>query len=182
MTTRYTRLLITHGMAATRVTGLNADAAARAQARYSTDLAMVCYERAIALTDEAAEPAFAMTLHERLADVAFLSASYSRALTGYEQALRLGHGTGDEVRLRRRIGDTLSKIGRLAQADDILRRAIRRAGRRVVNPGLALPVLFQCDDLRGGCCPGSHGHSGQPLWRRGLWLARSAAPTRHSDC
>ena len=108
---------------------------------------MVCYERAIALTDEAAEPAFAMTLHERLADVAFLSASYSRALTGYEQALRLAHGLGDEVRLRRRIGDTLSKTGRLAQADDILRRAIRRAGRRVVNPGLALPVLFQCDDL-----------------------------------
>jgi tetratricopeptide (TPR) repeat protein len=130
-----------------RARDLNADAAARAQARYSTDLAMVCYERAIALTDEAAEPALAMTLHERLADVAFLSASYSRALTGYEQALRLGHGPGDEVRLRRRIGDTLSKIGRLAQADDILRRAIRRAGRRVVNPGLALPVLFQCDDL-----------------------------------
>ena len=126
---------------------LNADAAARAQARCSTDLAMVCYERAISLTDEAADPAFAMTLHERLADVAFLSASYSRALTGYEQALRLGHGRGDEVRLRRRIGDTLSKTGRLAQADDILRRAIRRAGRRVVNPGLALPVLFRCDDL-----------------------------------
>jgi tetratricopeptide (TPR) repeat protein len=128
-----------------RARALNADAAARAQARYSTDRAMVCYERAIALTDEAAEPAFAMTL--RLADVAFLSASYSRALTGYAQALRLGHGLGDEVRLRRRIGDTLSKTGRLAQADDILRRAIRRAGHRVVNPGLALPVLFQCDDL-----------------------------------
>jgi len=130
-----------------RARALNADAAVRAQAGYSTDLAMVCYERAIALTDEAAEPAFAMTLHERLADVAFLSASYSRALTEYEQALRLAHGPGDEVRLRRRIGDTLSKTGRLAQADDILRRAIRRAGRRVVNPGLALPVLFQCDDL-----------------------------------
>lgn len=130
-----------------RARALNADAATRAQARYSTDLAMVCYERALALTDEAAEPAFAMTLHERLADVAFLSASYSRALTGYEQALRLGHGLGDEVRLGRRIGDTLSKTGRLAQADDILRRAIRRAGRRVVNPGLALPVLLQCDDL-----------------------------------
>jgi tetratricopeptide (TPR) repeat protein len=126
---------------------LNADAATRAQARYSTDLAMLCYERALALTDEAAEPAFAMTLHERLADVAFLSASYSRALTGYEQALRLGHGLADEVRLGRRIGDTLSKTGRLAQADDILRRAIRRAGRRVVNPGLALPVLLRCDDL-----------------------------------
>jgi tetratricopeptide (TPR) repeat protein len=130
-----------------RAQALNADAAARARARYSTDLAIVCYERAIALTDDAAEPAFAMTLHERLADVAFLSANYSRALTGYEQALRLGHGQGDEVRLRRRIGDSLSKIGRLAQADDILRRAIRRAGRRVVNPGLALPVLLQCDDL-----------------------------------
>ena len=130
-----------------RAQALNADAAARAQAGYSTDLAIACYERAIALTDEAAEPAFAMTLHERLAEVAFLSANYSRALTGYEQALRLGHGAGDEVRLRRRIGDTLSKIGRLAQADDILRRAIRRAGRRVVNPGLALPVLLQCDDL-----------------------------------
>jgi tetratricopeptide (TPR) repeat protein len=130
-----------------RARALNADAATRAQAGYSTDLAMVCYERAIALTDEAAEPALAITLHERLADVAFLSASYSRALTGYEQALRLGHGLRDEVRLRRRIGDTLSKIGRLAQADDVLRRAIRRAGRRVINPGLALPVLFQCDDL-----------------------------------
>jgi tetratricopeptide (TPR) repeat protein len=130
-----------------RARALNADAAARAQARYSTDLAMVCYERAIALTDEAAEPAFAMTLHERLADMAFLSASYSRALTEYEHALRLGHGIGDEVRLRRRIGDTLSKTGRLAQADDMLRRAIRRAGRHVINPGLALPVLLQCDDL-----------------------------------
>jgi tetratricopeptide (TPR) repeat protein len=130
-----------------RARDLNAEAAARAQARYSTALAMVCYERAIALTDEAAEPALAMTLHERLADVAFLSASYSRALTGYEEALRLAHGVGDEVRLRRRMGDTLSKTGRLAQADHILRRAIRRAGRRVVNPGLALPVLFQCDDL-----------------------------------
>ncbi len=130
-----------------RARALNADAATRARPRYSTDLAMVCYERALALTDEAAEPAFAMTLHERLADVAFLSASYSRALTGYEQALRLGHGQGDEVRLRRRIGDTLSKLGRLAQANDILRGAIRRAGRRVVNPGLALPVLLQCDDL-----------------------------------
>ena len=145
-----------------RARALNADAAARAQARYSTDLAVVCYERAIALTDEAAEPAFAMTLHERLADVAFLSASYSRALTGYEQALRLGQGLGDEVRLRRRIGDTLSKTGRLAQADDILRRAIRRAGRRVVNPGLALPVLFQCDDLP---------------WRLLSQLPRSFGPT-----
>jgi tetratricopeptide (TPR) repeat protein len=130
-----------------RARSLNAEAATRAQARYSTDLAMVCYERALALTDEAAEPAFAMTLHERLADVAFLSASYSRALKGYEQALRLAQGVGDEVRLGRRIGDTLSKTGRLAQADDILRRAIRRAGRRVINPGLALPVLLQCDDL-----------------------------------
>jgi tetratricopeptide (TPR) repeat protein len=130
-----------------RARALNADAASRAQARYSTDLAMTCYERAIALTDEGADPALAMTLHERLADVAFLSADYSRALKGYEQALQLGRGQGDEVRLRRRIGDTLSKTGRLAQADDILRGAIRRAGRRVVNPGLALPVLLQCDDL-----------------------------------
>jgi tetratricopeptide (TPR) repeat protein len=130
-----------------RARDLNADAAARAQAGYSTDLAMACYERAIALTAESAEPAFAMTLHERLADVSFLSASYSRALAGYEHALRLRNGPGDEVRLRRRIGDTLSKIGRLAHADDSLRRAIRGAGRRVVNPGLALPVLFRCDDL-----------------------------------
>jgi tetratricopeptide (TPR) repeat protein len=130
-----------------RARDLNADAGARAQSRYSTDLAMECYERAIALTDDTAEPAQAMTLHESLADIAFLSAQYSRALTGYQHALRLGHSKGDAVRLRRRIGDTLSKIGRLEQADDLLRGAIRTSGRRVINPGLALPVLLQCDDL-----------------------------------
>ena len=164
-----------------RARALNADAAARAQARYSTDLAVVCYERAIALTDEAAEPAFAMTLHERLADVAFLSASYSRALTGYEQALRLGQGLGDEVRLRRRIGDTLSKTG-------WHRRTTSCAGPSgVPGAGWSTPdwhcrCCSNATTFRGGCCPSSRGHSGQPRWRRGPWLARSAAPTRHSDC